>query len=110
MRGQVNQLRKWAIRVSKIYKDLFRSTLVPRSRVYRWLFGHPEGGLSPVGEMVLWDLRRFCHAGDATVFNTDPLEMARREGRREVFVRIQNMLSLDEFQVRQLMEIDDGDE
>lgn len=60
------------------------------------------------GEAVLADLRRFCFADRATIFSTEPLEMARREGRREVFVRLTNLLNLDELQVQQLMEIDDG--
>lgn len=34
--------------------------------------------------------------------------MARREGRREVFARIQYFLNLDENTVQKLMEIDDG--
>lgn len=43
---------------------------------------------------VLSDLRVFCY-GTKSAFNSDPLEMARREGRREVFMRIMNQLKVD---------------
>lgn len=97
------------VTVSRIYKDLFRRLVVPDSRLYRWLFGDGPGGMRRVGELVLSDLAEFCHADKPTIFNSDPLIMARQEGRREVFVRIQNFLNLDESAVRKIMEIDDGE-
>ncbi|WP_404480035.1 hypothetical protein [Novosphingobium sp. BL-52-GroH] len=97
----------WVI-VSRIYRDLFRWLVVPKSRLYRWVFGEGPEGMRRCGELVLSDLAEFCHADKPTIFDTDPLVMARREGRREVFVRIQNFLNLDENAVRKVMEIDDG--
>ncbi|QVM82941.1 hypothetical protein [Novosphingobium decolorationis] len=112
MRSQVNLLRARAVALSRVYKDLFKARLaaaLPLAWLYRWLFVEREGGVNGVGELVLADLRDFCHANEPTIFDTDPLIMARREGRREVFVRIQNFLNLDEHKVQQLMELDDGE-
>lgn len=104
-----NLIRRAAIGVSRIYKDLFWLPVLPRGWFYRWMFRGENGELRRSGEMVLSDLRDFCFAGPQdTIFDPDPLVMARREGRREVFLRIQYFLNLDEKTVQQLMEIDDG--
>ena len=58
-------------------------------------------------EHVLADLRDFC-AVQRTGFSSDPLVMARYAGRREVWLRITKSLNLDEAQVQQFMEFDDG--
>lgn len=81
-----------------------RMLFVLKSRDYKGLFFGENGDLRREGERVLADLRRFCRADHATIFSTEPLEMARREGRREVFVRLTKMLNLDENAVQQLME------
>lgn len=88
----------------KAERNRVRWILVRLSRCYKGLFFGENGQLRQDGERVLADLRRFCHAGSATIFSTEALEMARREGRREVFVRLTNMLNLDEDQVSKLME------
>jgi len=44
-------------------------------------------------ERVMTDLRKFCRA-EATCFHADPRVHAVLEGRREVFLRIQEHLSL----------------
>jgi hypothetical protein len=90
-----NKLRIKAIFVSRSYKEMFRN----------------EGQLIHAGQHVLADLRDFClaKAGPPRLFDTDPLVMARRLGRREVFDRIINFLNLDEAEVQTLMEIDDGE-
>ncbi len=85
-----------------------RSMAVLKSRHYKWLFKGDNGDLKRDAERVLADLRDFCGASAPTIFSTDPLIMARREGRREVFVRIVNFLNLDEATVQKLMELDDG--
>ena len=82
-----DQMRLWAIRRAAVYRDLFRAAVLralPVRWFYRWLFADGRGGLSDPGERVLSDLRDFCHASDATIFYSDPLVMARREGRRGV--------------------------
>jgi hypothetical protein len=88
-------------------KNLFRQRMVNAAREYKALCFGDNGKLKRSAEHVLADLRAFCKASDPTIFSTDALLMARREGRREVFVRIQRMLNLDESEVQKLMEIDD---
>lgn len=48
---------------------------------------------SPAGEMVLEDLAKFCRANETT-FSADPRVSAMLEGRREVWLRIQQHLGL----------------
>jgi hypothetical protein len=90
--GQINRFRWRAILVGREYKRLFQQGDVTTREA----------------EYVLADLRRFCRADRPTIFDRDAMTMARREGRREVFVRIVNFLNLDERAVQQLMELDDG--
>ena len=86
----------------------FRWGMLLRSRAYKSLFHGGDGRISRSGEHVLADLRHFCFADRGTIFDNNPQVMARREGRREVFVRFVNLLNLDEEQVQKLMELDDG--
>lgn len=48
---------------------------------------------SPAGREVLKDLARFCRA-DRSTFHEDPRVAAALDGRREVFLRIQQHLNL----------------
>lgn len=48
---------------------------------------------SPVGQEVLADLAKFCRA-NTTCFDPDPRIHAALEGRREVWLRIQQHLNL----------------
>lgn len=48
---------------------------------------------SPAGQQVLIDLAKFCRA-NAPAWHNDPRAHALLEGRREVFLRIQNHLNL----------------
>lgn len=50
---------------------------------------------TPHGEKVLEDLAKFCRAHETT-FHTDARVHAALEGRREVFLRIQQHLNLDD--------------
>lgn len=100
--------------VARAFKAVFRGvpdrflSLVTKW-LWRWLFVSPEGEVHRSGGAVLADLRAFCFArADQTIFYPDPLIMARRQGRREVFDRIANYLNLDEATVQNLMELDDG--
>jgi hypothetical protein len=52
----------------------------------------------PAGELVLEDLARFCRAHDTT-FHEDPRIHAVLEGRREVWLRIQRHLNLNDEQL-----------
>jgi hypothetical protein len=91
-RGQLNRFRWRAILIGREYKRLFTE----------------NDTVTREAEYVLADLRRFCRADRPTIFDKDAMTMARREGRREVFVRLTNFLNLDEGAVQQLMELDDG--
>ena len=55
----------------------------------------------PLAEILLADLSRFCRA-EETCFHADPRIHAALEGRREVWLRIQDhlKLSLDELAVK----------
>jgi hypothetical protein len=59
---------------------------------------------SPVGRRVLADLARFCRA-HATTYHDDPRKHAVLEGRREVWLRIQQNLQLSDDQLYALYEI-----
>lgn len=49
----------------------------------------------PAAQYVLGDLIEFCHANTTTMGKTlDPLELARNEGRRQVYLRIQRAINL----------------
>lgn len=109
MREQRNALRRRAIQLSKYFKWLFVTAFIPKSWLWRMLLLGDGADLSVPAQYVLADLRDFSFAGGhQTCFHNDPLVMARRLGRREVFDRITHYLNLDEATVQTLMEIDDG--
>lgn len=56
---------------------------------------------------MLADLSKFCRANEST-FHVDPRVHALLEGRREVFLRIMNFLSVDSETVRSIVEVKDG--
>lgn len=124
----INWRRKRAVAVSRAFKSLFRPTetatkwlaafaaaaiamFAGRAWLQRWyyrvVFTADGQQLRRAAEHVLADLRDFSFAR-ATAFDRDPIIMARREGRRDVWLRISGYLNLDEAQVQLLMEIDDG--
>ena len=105
--SQLNHLRQRAVRLSRSFKELFGSEEVRAQGWWRRLFSADESTIRRVGEHCLADLREFCWAQKSS-FDADPLIMARRAGRRDVWLRITQSLNLDEAQVQQLMEIDDG--
>lgn len=65
-----------------------RDVLKAKETAYRLSLGNE--GAKP----VLADLRVFCN-GTKSSFSSDALEMARMEGRREVFNRIMNFLKIE---------------
>lgn len=81
-----------------------------RSRAYKRIFLTDDGKPNKDAELVLADLRRFCYADrttakvSPTTQTMDPLAMAFAEGRREVFMRLQQLLNLDESTIRNLNE------
>ncbi len=64
-----------------------RRVLMRRRHAYNVTFR------APLGEEVLRDLARFCRAHEST-FNPNARAHAMAEGRREVWLRIQNHLNL----------------
>jgi hypothetical protein len=104
----INQFRAKSIVLARSFRELFWSLPIPKRWIWRWLFLAEDGQtVRRVGEHALADLREFAFLNRST-FDTDPLIMARRAGRREVAMRIINYLNLDEDAVQTLMEIDDG--
>lgn len=63
-----------------------------RKRAYQLAFN------SPAGQDVMRDLAQFCRA-NSSAFNPDPRVHAALEGRREVWLRIQNHLNLTQEQL-----------
>lgn len=66
-------------------------------RTYEWLNARKRAYClvfkTPAGMEILVDLAKFCRA-DATTFDPDPRIHAALEGRREVWLRIQQHLNL----------------
>lgn len=76
------------------------------SRAYRAVFS-PDGGRDRNIEIVLADLREFTRA-NKSAFDLDPLAMAHRNGRRDVWLRLNRYLNLDDATVQNLVELEDG--
>lgn len=114
--SQANLIRYRAILIGREVKAIFRGRTERVARaivgrfllgwLMRWLFLAEEGKPTRAGEIVLAELRDRYALGP--IFSNDPLVMARRAGRREVFDDVINWLNLDEEIVQQLMRIDDG--
>lgn len=93
-------------RATAMARNMLRKLTMARARSYRAVFA-PEGVVDRDREIVLADLRELCFATKST-FHADPIVAARRQGRREVWLRISHHLTLDEAQVQKLVELDDG--
>lgn len=76
--------------------------------VVRWLFVSEDGDIHRAGEVVLAHLRRRGGYLRPTNFSTDPLTLARRMAERELVDDFFYFLNLDEGDVRNMMELDDG--
>lgn len=120
--SEINRMRRRVVRLARGWKDLLPSIAVPawlraiatlmslivgRRWAYRATFFADDRALRVPAHHVLADLRDFCFAR-TSAFDPDPIIMARRQGRRDAWLRIANYLNLDEAQVQTLMEIDDG--
>ena len=78
--------------MTRLWVDKIRDFIHSRRLAYVQTFA------SPTGQVVLADLARFCRA-NKTTFNADPRLHAVAEGRREVFLRIQEHLRLTDEQL-----------
>lgn len=76
--------------------------LAKKTAAYRRAFLADDGTPNKDGEEILRDLRDFCRANKSTTMVSpvskmvDPLASAQAEGRREVWLRITQMLYLDD--------------
>jgi len=88
--------------------------ILNRKSAYRRTFLDADGHINRNAEIVLADLRKFCRATSTTVTvspiskSIDPVAMGMAEGRREVWLRIMAHLHIDEKQVFNLEEPNDG--
>lgn len=90
-----------AVRVRTALMSARSRVLTRRRDSYRAVFGMSERSLPQA--RVLADLARFCRA-QRTCFDSDARAHALLEGRREVWLRIQQMLNLTDDQVADLTE------
>ncbi|MEA3053553.1 MAG: hypothetical protein QOG72_2456 [Sphingomonadales bacterium] len=84
--------------------NMLRRMAILRARSYRAVFA-PGGAVDRDREIVLADLRDFAFANKST-FDADPMIAARRQGRREMWLRISQHLNLDEERVQKLVELE----
>lgn len=82
-------------------RDLIRN----KEWAWRRLLRSDDGNLNEAAKIVLSDLRTFCN-GTRSNFRPDALEMARMEGRREVFMRVMTFLNVDYSAIYDLEEED----
>jgi hypothetical protein len=82
--------------------------ILRRRQAYRAIF-LDDRGPTPMSEIVLADLRRACCADRPTTVTdlagrTDAIASARNEGRREVWLRIQQALYLDDEKIYRMLD------
>lgn len=88
----------------------FLKRLFAKRQSYRRMFLRDDGSLTPDGEVIMRDLRKFCRATTSTAMMSpirgavDPIAMAIAEGRREVFNRINEYLHLSDRTIHNLRE------
>ncbi len=78
--------------------EMARAKVQERQAAYRTIFCDATGQVSIAGWEVLRDILKFGHVYHS-IASSDPLEAARREGRRELALRIANTLYMDEQQM-----------
>lgn len=76
--------------------------------ILRWLFLSDDGKPHRAGEIVLAHFRRRAGYNRPTNFTSDAHLLAFREGQRSVVQEFYTLLNLDENDVQQMMELDDG--
>ena len=124
-----NGRRLRAVRMARAFKAVFQPMAIRDARVRlagsillliawltggrqawrRWIYRivFTEGDTRRMAaRAVLADLRDFTFT-QSSAFDRDPIIMARRQGRRDVWLRIANYLNLDEAEVQLFMEQDD---
>lgn len=105
----------WQFRLAQAYRVIFLQAgdkPVPAGSWWQRLLAHARpvfGPATPPGAIVLADLAYFCCASRMTTQTTDgnavdPIATARMEGRREVWLRINEALHLDDAVILNLRE------
>lgn len=90
-------------------RAIMQRVLYRRAHAYKTCF-LIDGKISLSGEIVLSDLAKFCRAKTSTAIVSssrqmiDPFAMALAEGRREVFLRIQQYQALEPNEIQRLRE------
>jgi hypothetical protein len=99
--------------VERAVETIKRRREIKLARCYRGCFLDPAGALTIEGARVLADLRtaaKLFHSGirrdGRGVIDRD--ELLRLEGRREIVLRMINLLDLDPLLVGKLAEVDDA--
>jgi hypothetical protein len=97
----LNMLRRAGVRRAASYKRVFALALPP---------GADPATIARARdvEIVLADLRDQAFAQKST-FHADPYEAAKRQGKREIWLRIVQHLNLDEERVQKLVELEDDE-
>lgn len=85
----------------KVKQSEYQALIHDRRLAYGNVFGKPN---DIAVDTVLKDLAKFCRAHEST-FHKDPRVHAVLEGRREVWLRIQEYLKLNDKQIYQLHKI-----
>ncbi|MFN3991227.1 MAG: hypothetical protein ACK4IS_13325 [Erythrobacter sp.] len=93
-------------RVQEVIDTLLMQRNAKRAFHYQAVFFGEGKQLTPHAEKVIADLRDFCRA-NKTTFDADPRVHALLEGRREVILRIFDMLGIDSREVRHFVEVKD---
>jgi translation initiation factor 2 beta subunit (eIF-2beta)/eIF-5 len=89
-------------------RKLLKSLFERRSRAYKDVFEKDNRSVN----IVLADLRKFCFATGG-VFDSDPLVLARKVGRQEVFERMRSYINVTEdelYKYTETLETDYGDD
>lgn len=82
--------------------------IMKRRTAWREIFKQDDGGLNQASVIALAHLQRFCYANRTTAKISpktgqfDPIAMAMAEGRREVFLFIQENLKLDDSDLQRI--------
>lgn len=81
--------------------------LMKRRMAYRACFHGDDGLIHDDGKRVLADLAKFCRVYQSTAQrgadgSIDPIATHIAEGRREVFLRIQSQLQVDDSDLREM--------
>lgn len=79
-----------------------------RKLAYRQVFGDPASEPTIAQAAVMADLQKYCNVNKSTAMvsmsnhSVDPISMAMLEGRRQVYMRIQQYVNMrDEYIVKQ---------